>query len=653
MNAAPLWLDFETFGTTDLKSAGGYRYTADARIQLCGYAIGDAPAKVIEWAGEAGSRELSAALYDSDSPLVAHNAQFDRLFVSPTISLKRWRCTMTQALAHSLPGALADLCTVLSIPADQAKLAEGHELVMLFCKPNKDGTINDRTTHPAEWERYKEYCRIDVEAMRACSRVMPKWNYAIHSEAETAAARELSLWHLDQLINDRGVAVDLELARTARDAAKKVKVLSDAEAAKQTGGAVTSMGQRDKLLKHILKQYGVDLPNMRAATLERRLEDPSLPEPLKDLIALRLSSTKASVAKYARVLKAICADERLHGLLLFCGADRTARWAGRIVQPQNFPRPPKEMTREIIDRGIDAIKAGIADLVLPDVLMAASCALRGVIIAGPGKKLVVADLRSIEGRVIAWLAGCTWKLQAYVDNDNGTGPDTYSLTFARTFNRALESVNSDERQIGKVEELSLQYQGAVGAFTAMAAGYGVELTEAEALAVVRGWRKSNYQIVNFWYALQAAAMAVIDGKGPREVGRVTLDKNGTFLRIRLPSGRYLSYPAARNVNGKFGVVPSYMGRHTYTKQWQRIETYGGKLAENITQAVARDILADAMPRVEAAGYPIVLTVHDEIITEVVDGDAETLCQIMSAGAPWSEGLPLSAAGFECTRYRKD
>lgn len=650
MDVAPLWIDLETFGTVDLKSAGGYRYAAESRVQLFGYALGDNPARVVDMT-DGAARPLPELLRMAGAgPVIAHNAQFDRLFL-PGIALNRWRCTMAQAMAHSLPGALADLCTLLRVPQDKAKLADGHALVMLFCKPNKDGTVNDRTTHPAEWERYKEYCRLDVEAMRACSRLMPQWNYSIRPESG-AAARELALWHVDQLINDRGVAADLELAVAAHDAAKRVKVSSDAAAAEQTGGDVTSMGQRDKLLAHILKEYGVDLPNMRAATLERRLEDPSLPEPLRDLIALRLMSTKASVAKYKRIMRSICTDGRLHGMILYCGADRTARWAGRIVQPHNLPRPAYE--QDEIEAGIEAIKAGVADFVLPDVLKMASSALRGVLIAGPGKKLVVADLRNIEGCVIAWLAGCDWKIKAYLDHFAGVGPDTYILAFAKSFHRPIAEVTKAERQIGKIQELTLQFQGAVAAFKRTAAAYGLEITDDEALGVVQAWRKANYQICQFWYALQAAAMRVIDGDAERiQVGRVAFDRDGTWLRCHLPSGRCLSYPAVRNVQGKYGLVPSYMGRHFYTKKWGRVLTYGGKLAENITQAVARDVLAEAMPRVEAAGYPIVLTVHDEIITEVVDGDAATLCELMTRGAPWSEGLPLAAAGFECTRYRKE
>lgn len=650
MVAEPLWIDLETYGTVDLRRAGGYRYAEKASAQLTGYAFGDEPAQVTEACNLTPRLRAALASRDATWPVVAHNAQFDRLFLREVLPA-RWRCTMTQALAHSLPGALADLCTILRVPVEQSKLADGHRLVLLFCKPQADGSIYTRATHPEEWERYKEYCRLDVEAMRECARRMPKWNYSVQP-AEAAAARELSLWHLDQLINDRGVCVDLELAVAARAAAEKAKVDSDVAAVEQTDGQVTSMGQRDKLLAHILKQYGVELPDMRAATLERRLEDDSLPEPLRDLIALRLASTKSSVAKYTRIIKAVCTDGRLHGLLLYCGADRTGRWGGRLVQPQNFPRPV--MPQADIEFGITALKAGIADFVLQNVLHVASSALRGSIVAAPGKKLLVADYASIEGRVISWVAGCEWKLQAYRDFDAGTGPDIYSLTYARSFGRQVAEVTKDERQIGKVEELALNYQGAVGAFKAMAAGFGLDITEEQALAIVRAWRKANYQIVNFWYALQAAALAVIGGDvESQEVGRVVLDKNGTWLRIRLPSGRCLSYPAARNVNGKFGLVPSYMGRDRYTRQWQRIETYGGKLAENITQAIARDVLAEAMPRVEAAGFPIVLTVHDEVICEVATGDAETLCEVMTTGCAWSEGLPLAAAGFECTRYRKE
>ena len=487
----------------------------------------------------------------------------------------------------------------------------------------------------------------DIRAMREAHKRLPRWNYP-------GNARERALWVLDQKINDRGVAIDVDLAAKAVDAVDRAQALLKVRTQELTNGEVESATKRDQMLKFILAEYGVELLDFTKTTLERRIEDPDLPEPLKELLRVRLMTATTATAKFKALLKGTSSDGRLRGTLQFCGASRTGRWAGRLFQPQNLPRTPKKWKKRI-EEVVEAIKADCADLVLPgdDIMAAASAVIRGTMVASEDHKLVASDLSNIEGRTLAWLAGEQWKLDAFAG-----GTDLYMLGYSRAFGVPLDEVAADEaaggtmRLVGKIMELALGYQGAVGAFAKMAAGYGVDLPEARILEIVKGWRKANAKIVALWYGLEEAAIRAVCSPGTRiEHGKLVLQRDGTWLRIRLPSGRALCYPGVQMVNGKL----TYMGVCQYSRQWKRLSTYGGKLVENVNQAMARDVMAHNMVEAEEAGFFTVLTVHDELVTEPIDSgqwSSERLSRILSSVPPWAPGLPLAAEGYEAHRYRQ-
>ncbi len=691
-----LYFDCETFSEADLKTAGTHRYAEheSTEIMLAQWAIGDEEPTVEDLTGrKMPSAALQAHLADPDVIVIAHNSAFDRTLVRHCwgidVPVERWRDTMVKGLAHGLPGALGKVGVILGLPEDQQKDKRGKALIQLLCKPRpKNSTLRRATqeTHPNEWQEFVEYSRQDAPAMRAIDRRLPVWNYR---------AGELALWHLDQTINDRGFAVDraLALAAIAATDAEKARLKSEMRVA--TDDLVDGPSKRDDLLAFILAEHGVDLPDMTADTLRRRLEDPELPEGVKLLISIRLESTKTSTAKYQALVKATSADGRLRNTLQFAGALRTARWAGRIFQPQNMPRPTEGFDEELQELAIEALKGGYAGAG-GDVMLLTSNCIRGAIVAAPGRKLVVADLANIEGRKLAWLAGEEWKLQAFRDFDAGSGHDLYKVAYARAFNMDPADVGKGmKRQIGKVMELGLGYEGGVAAFVTFAAVYKMDLEQlADAVhstapkdqiaraygvhewatkkemgatktlpknvyvaceVLKHAWREAHPMTVALWKAAKEGVSAAIANPGITfDMGpRLRAQVDGAWLRVRLPSGRYLCYLQPKV--DEAGQI-SYMGVNQYTRQWGRIKTYGGKLIENADQASSRDVLAASMPKAEAAGYRIVLTVHDELLTEPDDLPCYTvdaLAALMTANPPWADGLPLAAAGFEGHRYRKD
>jgi len=687
-----LFIDTETFSPVPIKH-GVHRYAEEVEVMLFAWALDDGPVQVWDVTADATPPEgLLAALLDRDTEVWAHNSHFDRTVIAWAICdlvppLERWRDTMVQAYAHSLPGSLDMLCQVLGVDADKAKDKEGKALVRLFCMPNKDGTRNTRETHPEQWAKLISYAGRDIIAMRECHHRMPKWNYP-------ANTGEVALWHLDQWINDRGVAIDRTLANAAVRAVNLAQAKLAEQTVEMTGGQVQTATQRDAMLAHILEAYGVALPDLQASTIERRVNDPDLPQALRDLLAIRLQASTTSTSKYQTLIRSTSSDGRLRGLLQFNGAARTGRWAGRLFQPQNLPRP--NMKDAEVELGIEALKADCADLVFSNVMELTSNAIRGCIIAPPGKKLAVADLSNIEGRDQAWLAGEAWKLDAFRAFDNGTGHDLYKLAYGKSFGVKPEDVTKDQRQVGKVQELALGYEGGVGAFVTFAAAYRIDLEELPAKVfevadtdlvaeardflewlrgqkgqtfglsddafvacdvLKRAWRAAHPAIASMWGDLRRAVLEAIDSPGKVvNVRMLKVRRDGNWLRIVLPSGRALCYPAPRieEANGKDTIT--YMGIDQYTRKWQRLKTYGGKLFENICQAVARDVMGHNMPAIEAASYEIVLTVHDEVITEATDTDDYThehLASLLAANPPWAPDMPLAAAGFETYRYKKD
>ena len=687
-----LYLDTETYQETPI-SFGTYRYAESVEIMVWAYAIDDGIAKVYDaTTGKQMPDELAEYLTGT-GPIMAHNAAFDRTMLTHTgwpTDISRWHCTMAQALAHGLPGSLEKLGEVMGIEEDHRKLTDGKKLVRLFCcpRPKKQKLRRaTRETHPDEWVRFLEYARNDIEAMRAIYRKLPAWNYQ---------DAELALWHLDQTINSRGITVDLALAQAAIISADRIKARLADRTSELTFGEVGAATQRDALLKHILEGYGVSLPDLRTSTLESLINgegawrDLDLPEVVRDLIEIRIGASRTSSTKYQALIKATSSDGRLRGTLQFCGASRTGRWAGRVFQPQNLSRVPKYLKKQY-DAAVQVIKDNAVDLIYDNPMEVLGACVRGALVAAPGHKFCISDLSNIEGRGLAWAAGETWKLHAFAEFDRGHGADLYKLAYAKAFNIPVEDVDDgDQRQIGKVMELALGYAGGVGAFVTFAAAYGIDL---EALAdqarlpadimqetgrawdwatsqgrtyglpekvwrvcdgFKRLWRRAHPETVAWWGEMENAARFAIRTPGVTfECRRVRFLMVKNWLRMILPSGRSICYPAPRI--GDTGQI-SYMGINQFSRKWSRIGTYSGKLVENCIQGIARDVLAGNMPLMEEREYQILLSIHDEVITEVPDTDAfssEGLSAILATNPPWADGFPLAAAGFETRRYRKE
>lgn len=704
-----LFCDLETYSDVPI-TYGTHAYAQGAEVMLWTYAIDDGEPKCWDLTDPATPRmpaDLEAALRDQSIRTVWHNGgMFDRIvlkyamaWVYRLLPVSRVHDTMAQALAHGLPGSLEKLCGVMGVPQADSKDKAGKALIQLFCKPRPQNyTLRraTRDTHPVEWARFIAYAKQDIPPMRALYKKLPTWNFRRGNRSNS-----IGLWELDQKINERGVMVDVELAQAALAAIGKAQKILNARTAEQTNDEVQSANQRDALLAHILKDYGVELPDMKSSTLERRIADENLDEGCRELLRIRLQSATTSTAKYKTLLRSNVGGV-LYGLLQFCGASRTRRWSGKVWQPQNLPRP--DMENDLIDIGIAALKAGMADVCfdgLPtkpgkeplNVMKLCANALRGSIVARPGRKLVVSDLSNIEGRKAAWLAEEQWKLDAFAEIDSDpTLPDIYQLAYARAFNVDPRSVNKYQRQIGKVMELALGYEGGVGAFLTFVHTYKLDLVEmtaaamptlpADVIAKARGmlewrkrkrmttygvsddtfivceslkamWRAAHPQISSYWKELEEAARQAILHPGVTQpCRRLSFRKDGAWLRMILPNGDSVCYPSA----GLKGDKIYYYGVDQYTRKWQKIYTYGGKLFENACQASSRDVMASAMEEAEMYGYQILLTIHDELITEAPDNDnysVKELSRILATNRDWNQGLPLNAAGFEGYRYRKD
>lgn len=687
------FFDCETFSPIDI-NRGSHRYAEEVEIMIWAWAFDNDPVSV--WDATDGSDmpwELANAFPDPNTIFVIHNSSFDRVQLEYgagiILPVERIHDTLVQARTLGLPGALGTLCDVMKIPADKSKDKRGKQLINLFCKPRpQNSTLRRATnaTHPEEWKQFIDYAKLDIEAMRELYRRLPRWNYG---------GRELALWHLDQKINDKGCFIDTELVRAAIEAVTKTTAKLNADTCDATWGIVGAATQRDQLLRFILGVYGVELPDMKADTLERRINDPELPAAVKDLLAIRLQVCTTSTAKYKTLDSCVSTDGRLRGTLEFCGAARTGRWAGRKFQPQNLPSR-NLLPQKDIEMGIECLKKGIASIVFDNVMALTSSCIRGTIIAPKGKKLVISDLSNIEGRMAAWLAGEEWKLEAFRALDRGEGDDLYRLAFAKSFNIRVNEVDGGkskgpERQIGKVLELFMQYEGGVGAFITGAVTYGIDLdamadaawnsipkntklaaqsawawaikqrrtfdlkekTYVVCDSLKRLWRDAHPEISSYWSELGNKVIMAIGNPGKTYGARkVNIVRNGSWLRIILPSGRSLCYASPTVDADKI----KYMGISQYTRQWTSIGTYGGKIFENVTQAAARDIMTHNMPVINARGYEIILTVHDELVTEALNNvsfHSDELSRMLATNPSWSDSLPLAASGFEAYRYRKD
>jgi DNA polymerase len=668
----PLFLDLETYSTVPIKH-GTYAYAEGAKVLLIAFALGDAAPQVIDLTkSKIGLRGELLRLAALSKTWVIHNSQFDVAVIGKDMPEGVTVIdTMIQAFSHALPGALAKLGEVLKLPQELKKGRAGKELIKRFCMGDNPGT---HATHPEEWAAFVEYAKQDIVVMRAAHAKMPRGNYPNN-------AFERELFNLDQRINQRGVPIDMEFVRAAVETLQAATKDTATAASEATGGAVESATQRDALLKFINETFDMNLSDLKRATVDKLMDDDTLPDALRDLLRIRQLATRTSTAKYQALLNSVNSDGRLRGTLQFCGASRTGRWAGRLFQPQNLPRPKRKALE--IEADIEIIKDGNSWLI-GDVQDACSDALRGVINASPGHCLAVADLSNIEGRVQAWLAGEHWKLEAFREFDAGRGADLYNVAYARAFNVDVTTVTPAQRQIGKVMELALGYGGGVGAFVTFASAYKIDL---DALATtLRGklpradvdaasawlassksqthglkpdtfvtcdvlkrlWRKAHPQITALWYSLEDDLRNCASGS---DMG--SWNRRGNWARYRLPSGRYLCYPGFAVTDD--GVI-QYSGFDRMSYSWARVTTYGGKLFENICQAVARDVLAHGMLNAEGNGLPVVLTVHDEILAEAplpMNGQGDKLAALMATVPVWAQGLPLAAKGFTTLRYRKE
>jgi len=648
-------LDFETRGDIDLRKCGAHKYAETARILCAAYKVGDAPAKI--WVSgilpappdlpTVSQTEFQADLYAATT-VVAHNAQFERVLWQndlvarrgfAPIPLERWRCTAAKAAVMSLPRGLEDAAKVLELP--QQKDIDGRRVMLKMSKPRKPTKSNPAKWHenPADFYTLCRYCIQDVET-----------EYALDNALPELSPEELEIWRIDQKINDRGVYVDLQaIQRLIYKVKIKERRLLD------RFQALTGIGSPRQVAKFVdwLNARGVMVADLRKATVDDWLANPLSPV-VREALEIRRSLSKSSVSKLDAMQRRANVDGRIRGSMLYHGAD-TGRWAGRGIQPQNYPRDAfdEDEIAELLKTGVDA-----ADATHGCVIQAASRALRGMITAAPGYTLVCADYASIEARVLAWLAGEDWKLDAFRAYDAGAGPDMYIVSFAKGFGIPQEQVTKDQRQIGKVMELALGYQGWIGAWEEMSKSYGVRLDKEKAIEVIKAWRNSNPRIVAFWGLLDDMIIKVVStGKGYALRG-IKMEMDGEFLRLTLPSGRKLAYHKPRVAEivtpyGRKRKVVQYWETDAITRKWALNGTYGGKLAENITQATSRDLLTFGLLQVEKhPAYRTVLHVHDEILAESKGDDFQTLEKLLSRLPAWASGLPMGASGWAGHRYRK-
>ena len=589
-----VFLDIETYSRLPIGDVGTYKYAANADIMLLSYCIDNDPVWTIDFTGPDPMDFKEVAAEWKGHQLAAHNANFERVVFEWsqgwTRPLDDWHCTMVLALTAGLPAKLDTLCSALGIDEDQAKMKAGNSLINRFCKPtpsNHKVRRYTRETHPDEWETFVQYCERDAELVRTLWHQLPHANYK----------KERKYWLLDQTINDRGLYIDTELARCAITMTDETVSALNIELSELTDGLVTAVTQVGRI-KQFLTNNGLKRASLAKDQLPTLLARSDLTSAMRRVIEIRAQAGKSSVAKYQAALHATMDDGRLRGSLQFYGA-RTGRWSGRQLQPQNMLRPVFPDSE--IDALVSVIKDGDVAPFYDDPMTVTTSAVRACICAPPGRKLVASDLANIEGRVLAWLAGEQWKLDAYRAFDAGDGPDLYLVAYSRAFGVSLSKVTDDQRKVGKVVELACGYQGAVGAFNNMAKTFGVELPEAEVITTVKAWRKANPKIVRFWYQIEDAAINAVENPGSTfQCGLIKwgYDTRSSIpvLICKLPSGRFINYPYPEvnlvRTKHRTKMALSYMGSE-YGK-WCRISTYGGSQVENITQGVARDIMAEGM-----------------------------------------------------------
>jgi len=692
-----LSIDIETFSSVPIGDAGAQRYTAsdDFEILLFAYSVDGQPVKVIDLAcGEKIPSQIISALTDPDYIKHAYNASFEfgclsKIF-GPMIP-SQWRCTMVHGLYCGYTAGLDATGRALGLPEDKQKLSTGKALIKYFCTPCKPTKSNGGRTRnyprhdPEKWQLFKEYNGQDVVAEMEIEHRLSE--FPVPDEVQRQ-------WETDLAINMRGVAVDMDFVHGALDIGEGYKAGLMEEAARLTG--LSNPNSVPQLLGWLNQRLGPDeeLDNLRKDTVSRVLDDGDLLPEVRRALQIRQELGKTSTKKYDAIEACVCPDGRVRGLLQFYGANRTGRFAGRLVQVQNLPRTytePIELARELV-KGHDADALQVVYGSVSDTL---SQLIRTAFVSSPGHVLVDADFSAIEARVISWLAGEQWRLEVFQ-----THGKIYEASASQMFSVPIELIKKGNpeyalRAKGKVAELALGYNGGPGALIAMGA-LDMGLTEEELPDIVRRWRTANSRISGLWYTIEDKVLRLLNGEGTqrinikeydphraRENEEVTGALPGTFtnwfnngselvfrrehsrtmerscMTIQLPSGRKLFYVDPQVGQNRWG-KPSitYWGVNQTTKKWEPTETYGGKLTENIVQAIARDCLCYAIENLEAAGFPIVFHVHDECVIDIdpyADNEQmlEDVCSIMKRRPPWAQGLPLDAAGWVGDFFTKD
>jgi len=651
-----LYLDFETRSTVDLRKTGVYPYaehpTTD--ITIAGYCFGNGQPQT--WYRDRGFPCPPEIInhVSNGGLVVAHNAQFDRTIWNaiavkrygwPELHLSQTRDTMAMCYALSLPGSLDGAAKALNLPIGKDK--DGNRLCKQMAKPRKilpDGDViwwddEDRM------QRLVSYCIQDIEVLRA-----------LYEKLIPLSGAEQKLWELDQKINSRGIQIDSTAVDDALIIVEATKILYDDRLYQTTSGAVPTVGSV-KALAAWLSEQGVHTDSVDKETIVELLAG-NLPDVVIEALTIRQEAGMSSVAKLSTMKKSTCRDGRIRGTMQYHAAT-TGRWGGRLVQVQNLPRgylKPNEVETAIsVFSHHDAQKV---ETLFGSPLKAISSCIRGMIIAPPGKDLAVCDYSSIEARVLPWLAGEDLNgpnLKAFA-----AGLDIYKVAATGIYNTSYEQVTKDQRFVGKIAVLALGYQGGVVAFQSMARQYGVEISEAKAENIRDAWRGANPIIKRYWWHLEQAAINAVKNKGHIfRVGKISFRRSGRYLGCRLPSGRWIVYMFPRIVQKKtpWGAMKEtvgFFGVDSMSKKWTLQYTYGGKLAENVTQAVARDIMAHSFTVIEAAGLPIVMHVHDEIVCEVPTGSItqSEFENLMRQTPSWAEGLPIDVEGWIGKRYRK-
>ena len=647
MTSNVLHIDIETYCELDLSKVGVYAYASHPsfEILLFAYAYGDESVRCIDLTSESIPDKIIDDLENPDIIKVAHNANFEMTCLKNYFMLDidpgQWLCTMVMALHMGLPGSLSQLGTVLDF--EEQKMAVGTLLINYFSKPCKPTKSNGQRTRNLplhdrdKWQTFKDYCIRDVEVEQKIFNVL-KWFKQPEFEKD--------IYILDQAINSRGIGIDYDFVVNAVDIDSDITGAYLDELKEITG---MSNPNSTPQFKQFLKSRGLEVPSFTKALAPVIMEEADDPE-VKRAIHLKLLLSKTSTAKYEAMLRADNGDHRIRGLFQYYGANRTGRWAGRLVQLQNLPQNHMEeldMVRDLVKEH-DTETLNLLYENVPDVL---SQLIRTSFVAKDGCKFIVADYSAIEARVIAWLANEKWRMNVFKENG-----DIYCASASQMFRVPVvkHGVNGHLRQKGKIAELALGYGGGPAALKSMGA-LDMGLEESELPKLVRMWRNSNRMITRLWSDIDEAARQAIDNptRGVKFNNLSFAMFKGNFF-IFLPSGRKLCYQRPRITESPKGLKIQYAGINQTSRKWELTDTWGGKLTENIVQAIARDCLAFAMLRLRDNGYEIVGHVHDEVIIEApLDADVEDVCRIMCEPLNWASGLILNAEGYETPYYKKD